>query len=469
MDEKKVKAPKQARKISFGEAVALLLVVIVVILLNARVFGIGTGLSVLSVAMIIAAYGMFVLHIEWDDMMKDILAVFSNGMGAVMILLMVGFIGSSWTVSGTTPMLIYYGLKMVTPGLYLIVAFVLCAVMGMATGSAWAIMGSVGLALAGVAQGLGIPMPLAAAAIAGGSYVGDKWSPFSDVPNLSAACTRGTSFDVFKALIPTEAPAFVITVLLYGILGMKYAGSSYDPGVVDEILTALDQVYNFNILLLIPPIFVIVLCVMKKPIIPVLVASSLMSVVFGVVFQGEAPAKAFNVLYSGVVANTGNEAIDKLLSGGGLTNMMSLILTIFCAFIFAGILERVGLLKVLLSNLSALSKKSGNIILLSMVTGVAGVYLTSSVYVSDIINCRIWKDVYEDAGMDSLMLARTMNGGMSNWGLIVPWSGGVAVMISTFGVNWSEYAPYLFNTWLGMAFILLWGYLGRFMIKKEEA
>lgn len=469
MDEKKVRAPKQERKISFGESVAILLVVIVVILLNARVFGIGTGLSVLSVAMICAAYGMFILHIEWDDMMKDILIVFNNGMGAVMILLMVGFIGSSWTVSGTTPMLIYYGLKMVTPGLYLVVAFILCAVMGMATGSAWAIMGSVGLALAGVAQGLGIPMPLAAAAIAGGSYVGDKWSPFSDVPNLSAACTRGTSFDVFKALIPTEAPAFVITVILYGILGMKYAGSSYDPAVVDEILAALEQVYDFNILLLIPPVFVIALCVLKFPIIPVLTASSLMAVVFGVVFQGEEPAKAFNVLYNGVTANTGNEAIDALLSGGGLTNMMSLILTIFCAFIFAGILERIGLLKVLLNNLSALSKKSGNIILLSMITGVAGVYLTSSVYVSDIINCRIWKDVYEDAGMDSLMLARTMNGGMSNWGLIVPWSGGVAVMISTYGVTWSEYAPYLFNTWLGMAFILLWGYLGKFMIKKEAA
>lgn len=462
------KQPKSERKLTFTEALILLIVVIAVIFLNAMKFKIGTGLSVLSVAMILAAYGMLVLHISWDSIMEEMLKVFQNGMGAVMILLMVGFIGGSWTASGTTPMLIYYGLDLISPSVYLIVAFLLCAVLGMATGSAWAIISSVGLALMGVAQGLGVPVAPAAAAIAGGAYVGDMWSPFSDVPNLASACTRGTSFDVFKAMIPTQVPALVLSIALYGILGFKYAGGAFDNSAVVEIQTALSQVYHWNILLLLPLVVVIGGVALKFPIIPTLVVSSLTAVVEGVAFQGMAAPAAFNVLYNGVVAETGNEAIDKLLSGGGLTSMMSLILIIFCAFAFAGVIERIGLLKILLGGLASKSKSRGVTILLSMISGIASVYLTASVYVAEILNCRIWNDVYKKQGMSTLMNARVQNGGMSNWGMIVPWSGGVALVSSCFGLTWSQYAPYLFMTWGSMLFILLWGFLGKFTIPLEE-
>lgn len=461
------KKKRDERKISFTEALILLIVVIVIIILNAMKFKIGTGLSVLSVAMIVAAYGMLVLHIPWDGMMNEMLKVFQNGMGAVMILLMVGFISGSWTASGTTPMLIYYGLKLISPPVYLIVAFLLCAVLGMATGSAWAIISSVGLALMGVAQGLGIPTAPAAAAIAGGAYVGDRWSPFSDVPNLASACTRGTSFDVFKAMIPSEIPAIALSVILYGILGVRYASGAFDNSAVIEIQTALSQVYHWNILLLLPLVIVIGGVAMKFPIIPTLAVSSLAAILEAIVFQGMGGAAAYNVLYSGATANTGNAAIDSLLSGGGLTSMMGLILIIFCAFAFAGIIERVGLLKTLLNDLAARSRSRGMTILLSMISGIASVYLTASVYVAEILNCRIWNGVYEKQGMSTLMNARTQNGGMSNWGMIVPWSGGVAVMANCFGLTWSQYAPYLFCTWASMFFILLWGFLGKFVIPLE--
>lgn len=464
----KEKSKKAERKLSFVEGIVLLFVVIGVIFLNAMKFKIGTGLSVLSVAMILGAYGMLALRISWDDMMAEILKVFQNGMGAVMILLMVGFIGGSWTASGTTPMLIYYGLELISPSVYLIVAFLLCAVLGMATGSAWAIISSVGLALMGVAQGLGVPVAPAAAAIAGGAYVGDMWSPFSDVPNLAAACTRGTSFDVFKALNPVQIPALLVTVVLYGILGIKYAGGAFDNAAVVEIQTALSDVYNWNILLLLPLVIVIGGVALKFPIIPTLIVSSLVAVVEGVVFQGMAGPAAFNVLYSGVVANTGNAAIDDLLSGGGLSSMMSLILTIFCAFSFAGIVERVGLLKVVVGGLAEKTNSRGMTILLSMVSGIASVYLTASVYVAEILNCRIWNEAYKKQGMSTLMNARVQNAGMSNWGMIVPWSGGVAVMANCFGLTWTQYAPFLFMTWACMFFTVLWGFTGKFMIELEE-
>lgn len=461
---------KKERKISLPEAVVLLVVSIVLIYMNARKWGIGTGLSILGVGMFLAAYSMIVLRIPWDDINDEILKVFQTGMGATLILLMVGFIGSSWTVSGTNPMLIYYGLKLISPALYYVIAFILPMILGMATGSAWAIISSVGVALFGVGVGLGVNPAIAAAAISSGAYVGDKWSPFSDVPNLAGASTGHTSFEVFQAQIPVEIPSLVLAVAAYLVLGLRFAGQSADLSVVDEILECLDGVYHFNILLLIPPIIVIGGAFLKKPIIPCLAFSSLVAVLEGCIFQGEPLNKSFNVLYSGVTANTGNDLIDALLSGGGLSNMMSLILIIFCAFIFAGIIERMGLLSVVLKDLANVAKSHGMIILYSMLTSVLAVFLTASVYVSTILNARIWGNVYKKSGMSTLMLARVTDEGMSNWGMIVPWSSGVAVVCGAFGVTLGQYLPFLFSTWFGMIFTLIWGFTNRYEIKvtKEE-
>ncbi len=460
----KEKKEKVERKLGFVEALILLLILIAIIFCNAIVLKIGTGLSILSVAMVLGAYGMLALHIPWDRIQASILKVISNGMGAILILLMVGFIGSSWTASGTTPMLIYYGLDMISPGMYMIVAFLLCMIMGMATGSAWAIMTSVGLALMGVAQGLGIPTAPAAAAIAMGSYIGDMWSPFSDVPNLTAACTRGTSFDVFKAMMPTMVPSVLVTIAVYGILGIRYASGSFDNSAILEIQNALTDVYSWNVLLLLPMIIVIGGVAIKKPVIPTLIVSSLVAVAEGVIFQGMDPVKAFNVLYSGVTANTGIEAIDALLSGGGLSNMMSMILIIFCAFIFAGVIDSIGLLKVLLSDLANRDMKPSTLIYTTIVTSIGCVYLTGSVYVSQILNFSIWNDAYKRKGMSTMMNGVVVTGCCDNWGMIVPWSAGTAVMLTTFGVTWTQYAPYLITTWAVILFNILFAALGKFTV-----
>ena len=457
------------RKLSMPEGIILLIFSIVLIFLNARKWGIGTGLSILGVAMVLITYSMVVLRIPWDDILKEILNTFQIGMGATLILMMVGFIGSSWTVSGTNPMLIFYGLKLITPKIYLVIAFLLPLICGMATGSAWAIISSVGVALFGVGVGIGANPAAAAAAIASGAYVGDKWSPFSDVPNLAGATTGFSSMQIFKNQIPVEIPSIALTVILYLIIGMSSSKTGFDTTQVDEIMNALDGAYSFNILLLLPPIIIIVLSALKKPTIPVLALSALVAVGEGIVFQKVAPAAAFNVLYNGVTANTGNALLDKLLSGGGLTNMMGLILIIFCAFIFAGVVERMGLLRVVLKDLSKIAKSKGLIVLYSMITSILSVFLTASVYVSTILNTRIWGNVYVENGMSKTMVARTTDEGMSNWGMIVPWSSGVAVVVGAFGVALSDYLPYLFSTWFGMLFTLLFAFMGKYIDPPTES
>lgn len=460
---------KRKRSLTRAEAIFLLLVIIVVIFTNSIYLKLGTGMSVLSVAIILAIYSMIFLDISWDDIMNDILNVFQTGMGAILILLMVGLIGSSWTVSGTVPMLINYGLELISPKAFLVISYLLCGVLGIATGSAWAIIGSVGLALMGVGQGLGVPAAQAGAAIAIGAYIGDMWSPFSDVPNLTAASTTGNSFDIFKVLIPNVLPSIIISVIFFTFLGFTGAASTnFDNRGILEIQNALSQVYNWNILLIIPPIIVIAGAIMKYPTIPVLTLSALVAVLEAVFIQKVPFSEAFNSLYVGTSSELGNPAIDKLLTGGGLTNMMDLILIIFCAFIFAGILESSGLINVLLGDLSKRVKHQHTIIIASLLTSILTVYLTASVYVAVIINARVWNKIYLDNNMSTLNNARVLAGGMSNWGLMVPWSGGAAVMMSTFGLSWYQYAPYMITTYVSMLLIIIFGVTKKFIIPPLE-
>ena len=457
------KQKKTARKLSFSEAIGLLLVFVAFLMWGALVAKLPTGISVLSCGIIAATYGMFILHIQWDDMLKDIMKVFSVGMGAVLILLMVGLISGSWLSSGTTPLIIYYGLQLINPTIYLVVAFTITAVAGMATGSAWAIIGSFGIALMGVATGLGIPVPVAAAAICAGSYVGDKWSPLSDVTNLSSAVTQGNSFDLFGTMIPTAAPGIVASLVIYGIMGIFYGGGTLDSSLLDPILKGLGGAYKFTPLLLIPPLIVIVLASMQKPILPVLILGSLSASFFAVTVQGMPIGNALKVLYSGYVANTGQADIDKLLTGGGLTNMMGLILIIFCAFIFAGIIEAMGMLDIILERLTKITNSKGNLVLVSAATVILGVYLSSSVYVSLIVNGRMWTPAYKKAGMHPQVLARTLSEAGSYTGAIVPWSGGALVMLNTFNVQWYEYVPYLFNHWVSLVCVIIFAYMGKYL------
>lgn len=466
MGEKKEKV---SRKLGFLEAMVLLIILVSFLIWCALFAKVPTGMAILTCGIIAATYAMLVLNTKWDDMLEDIMKVFKVGMGAVLILLMVGLISGSWLSSGTTPLLIYYGLNLINPAMYLVAAFVITGIASMATGSGWAIIGSFGIALMGVAVGLGIPIPIAAAAICAGSYLGDKWSPLSDVTNLSSSVTGGTSFDLFATMIPTALPGVIGAIIIYGIMGVKYAGGAVDSSLIDPILLGLTGAYKFTPLLLIPPILVIVLASMKKPILPVLILGVFSGSFFAVVTQGMSVSKSLKVLYSGYVASTGDKAIDKLLTGGGLSSMMALILIIFCAFIFAGIIEQMGMLDVILLKLSSLTNNRGNLVLVSVVTTILGVYLSSSVYVTTIVNGRMWNPAYKKAGLHPQILARTLAEAGSQTGAIVPWSGGALVMLNAFGVQWYEYTPYLFNFWISVACVILFGYIGKFMKKYNQA
>jgi NhaC family Na+:H+ antiporter len=465
METKKVKVPRQ---LTFIEAMFFLIFFVVFLIWGATKAKLPTGMSVLLCAVISGSYGMAVLHISWDDFFDSIKSVFMRGIGAILILLFVGIIIGSWLVAGTTPMLIYYGLKIISPSAFLLIAFLLCSIVSMATGSGWSIMGSFGIALMGVAIGLGINPALAGAAIASGSYVGDKWSPFSDVPNLNSALTKGTAFDIFKAEIPTTVPGIIVAAVLYFILGLKYSGGDMDFSMITPILNGLESSYNFNFFLIIPALFVIVAGIMKWPVLPSLFGSGILGGICGMVFQKQSFSSVCKIMYGGFTSETGLETLDKLLSGGGLSSMLSLILIIMCAFMFAGIIDKMGLLNVLLTKTSKNAARRGNLILLSSITTILGTYLSSSVYVTCIMNSRVWGKAYDEAGLDRIHLATVLTEAGSPSGLIVPWSGGALLMMTLFDLEWWQYTPYLFYFWVSLALLIVFGYMEKFLVLKKE-
>lgn len=456
------------RTIKFGEAMGLLFAFVAILMWGALKAKIPTGMSILLCATVASLYGMFGLKYAWDEILKGILKVFSVGMPAVLILLMVGLITASWLASGTTPILIYWGLKILKPSIFLAAAFIITSIASVATGSAWAIIGTFGVALMGIAEGLGVPIGVAAGAICAGSYLGDKWSPLSDSANLAAAVAGQDVFHLFKSMFSTTGIGAAAAIVIYMVMGMGYAGGgNVDASAILPIIEGLEGAYNFNLLLILPPLLVIAFAAKKKPILPVLVLGVATGGILAVVFQKIPFSKMLSILYSGYTSSTGVEGIDKLLSGGGLSSMMGLILIIFCAFIFAGSVEVIGVLDAILEKLTKLTQSSGSLVLTSLVTSVLAVYLSSSVYVSLILNGRMYVPAYEKSGLHKVNLSRTIVEAASYSGAYVPWSGGALLMLGTLGVTWNQFAPYLFNHWISMALVVVFAFSGKFMEKAD--
>ncbi|WP_337960910.1 Na+/H+ antiporter NhaC [Caloramator sp. mosi_1] len=293
-------------------------------------------------AAVVAALMAFKIGYKWQDIEKGIIDTISMSMQAIIILMIIGTVIGSWILSGTVPAMIYYGLKILSPGIFLVATCIICCIVSLATGSSWTTAGTVGIALLGVGQGLGIPLPIVAGAIISGAYFGDKMSPLSDTTNLAPAMAGSTLFDHVRHMIYTTGPSLLIALVLYGIIGVKYAGKSLDYEKINQILDTLSSNFSISLWLLIPPIVVIIMVVKKVPAIPGLLMGTILGAVFAAIFQHQSIGTIVNVLNDGYVSETGFEVVDNLLSRGGLQSMMYTVSLILCAMTFGGIMEKAG-------------------------------------------------------------------------------------------------------------------------------
>ncbi|MEG1684008.1 MAG: Na+/H+ antiporter NhaC family protein, partial [Oscillospiraceae bacterium] len=350
----------------------------------------------------------------------------------------------------------------------LFAAFLLCAVASLVTGSSWAIVTSLGLALGGIATGLGIPMPMAAGAIVSGCFLGDKWSPLSDTPNLAAATSGQNIIKLFISMVPTSGGGAILGGIGFLILGFLLPTSgTADISAVQSLMDGLSSNFQFNIFLLLPVVFVFIMAAKKFAILPVLSIGVAIGMVEAMIFQGKTFPELTGIVWTGYVSKSGDAVIDALLSRGGAMSLAGLVMLLFAAFTFAGLIEKIGVLDAVMDQLLKHIHSTGSLVTCTLVTSIAAVFLSSSVYVSLILNSRMYDKAFRRKGLDPVVLARTTLEGSAIFGGMVPWSGGGLLVISSLGVAPWSYLPYVFACWGAVLLTILFAYTGHFMPKAE--
>jgi NhaC family Na+:H+ antiporter len=391
-----------------------------------------------------------------------------SGFQAVMILITVGALIGSWIASGTVQTLIYYGLCIIHPSFFLVTALIFCSIISLATGTSYGTVGTGGLAMMGVGMGLGIPPALTAGAVISGSLFGDKMSPFSDTTNLASAMAGSNLFDHIKHMLFTTGPAYIITIIVYTILGFKYGSFHYDASSINEILIALKTQFHIHIVLLLPIIVVIFLLIKKVPSIPTILSGTLLGVIFSLIFQNLSLTHSLSILWKGYEIESGVVFIDKLLNRGGITSMTGIAIIMILAMGLGGMLEKAGILQAFLNLFIKKITSKGRLILSTVIVSYISNMIGSTQAFSHVMTGRILKPVYDNMGLDARNLSRTMEDAGTLGGVLIPWHTNAVFMVGVLGVPTLAYFPYAIFSWITPIIAIIYGYTGFFIMKKQS-
>ena len=448
---------------------AIIPIIVLVASLFIGITKLGSDPHIPIIIAIIVASGVaiFSLGYKWDEIEKGAIETIQMSMQAILILMIIGTVIGAWILSGTVPTMIYYGLKVLSPGIFLVATSIICAIVSLATGSSWTTAGTVGVALIGVGQGLGIPVEIVAGAIVSGAYFGDKMSPLSDTTNLAPAMAGTTLFEHIKHMFYTTVPSFIIALVLYGIIGAKYAGSALDTANIDVILNGLSSNFNITPLLFLPPIIVIILVVLKVPALPGLIAGTAIGGVFAAIFQGSSLGDIVNAAHYGFEIESGVSMVDELLNRGGLDSMMWTVSLILLAMVFGGIMEKTGMLQAIGNSILKYANNTGSLITATILTSIAVNILAADQYLSIVIPGRMYKDVYDGRGLHPKVLSRTLEDAGTLTSALIPWNTCGAFMHSALLVSPLAFAPYAFLNLINPIIAIIYGFTG-FSITKVD-
>ena len=415
-----------------------------------------------------ALVGLSLGH-SWKSIEKGILDGILIGMKAILILCVIGVMIGTWIAAGVVPFMIYYGLQILSPGIFLVAACLICAVVSLATGSSWTTASTVGIALMGVATGLNIPAPMAAGAVISGAYFGDKMSPLSDSTNLAPAVAGSELFEHIRHMLYTTLPALFIALILYGLLGMRGFEGSIQTSQVTEITKALKTQFDLSFLLILPPLFVIGMVFFRWQALPALLLAGLLGGVLAMGIQGESIGSVFSIAHYGYVSKTGNEAVDALLSHGGLNSMMNTISLVLCALSFGGIMERTGLLKTLAQSILSLARSTGSLVAATVCTCLGMNILAPDQYLSIIVPGRMYRDAYRARGLHPKNLSRTLEDAGTLSSPLVAWNSCGAFMAGTLAVSPIDYLPYAFLNLFAPVIGIFLAYTGWTIVRLPNA
>jgi len=419
-------------------------------------------------ALVAAVMAMWRLGYTWAEIEKGIISTITDTMQAIIILAIIGMIIGTWILGGIVPTLIYYGLQILTPALFLVAACLLCAIVSLATGSSWTTAGTVGIALMGVAAGLGVNPGAAAGAIISGAYFGDKMSPLSDTTNLAPAMAGANLFDHVRHMVYTTGVSLIIALIGFGILGAGYAGKELDVSNINAILKLMSDKFTINPLLLIVPVIVIIMVVKKMPAIPGLFIGTLLGGLAAMLFQGASFAGVMDAMQNGVVSETGNEIIDALLTRGGYQSMMGTISLILAALTFGGILEKTGMLESIGKVVLKYARSTGALVTATILTSIITNVMAGDQYLAIVLPGKMYKEEFRKRGLAPRNLSRCLEDAGTLTSPLVPWNTCGAAMSSYLGIATIQYLPFCFLNLINPIVSIIFGFTGITMMKLED-
>ncbi len=419
-------------------------------------------------AIVAALVGLFILKRPWAEIEEGIVDTIKMSMGAIIILMIIGMVIGTWILSGIVPVMIYYGLKILSPTFFLVTALFMCSIVSLATGSSWTTAGTVGIALMGIGITLGIPKEMIGGAIISGAYFGDKMSPLSDTTNLAPAMAGANLFEHIKHMFYTTAPAYVISIIFFLVLGFRYAGSNLDVSLINEINATLEASFNLNPILLIVPVIVIGIVVMKVPAIPGLFLGAILGGIAAMAVQGADLGSVVDALHYGYAADTGVETVDKLLSRGGLDSMMWTISLILCAMTYGGVMEKTGMLHALANQILKLAKGTGLLVVATVFTAFGMNVIAGDQYLSIVLPGRMYKDAFDKEGLHPKNLSRALEDSGTMTSALIPWNTCGAFMISTLQLAPWTYIPYCILNYTTPFISIIYAFTGITMEKAKK-
>lgn len=468
-----------AKRPSIWEALFPIIFLIVLLVININVFGtdglFGSNQLVLVISSGVAGLmAVFRLGVKWDVIQDGMIKSISSAMSSILILLLIGSLAGTWMLSGIVPAMIYYGLQVLNPTIFLLAACVVCGIVSVATGSSWTTVATVGVALLGIGKALGFGEGIIGGAIISGAYFGDKMSPLSDTTNLAPAMAGTDLFTHIRHMVKTTVPSISITLLIFGVIGVMGQPEG-TVGQVQAISNVISETFVVNGWLFIVPTLVLFLIFKKVPAIPTLLAGALLGGVFAIIFQGEiimelskgmeggALLRSFRVvmqaLFGDTAIFTSNEIVNELLVTGGMAGMLFTVWLILCAMVFGGIMEVSGMLKVIAEAVISKVNSVGSLIAATAGTGVFFNLTTSDQYLAILVPGRMYADIYKKKGLKGENLSRTLEDSATVTSVLIPWNTCGATQASVLGVATLTYAPYCFFNIISPFMTILFGYM----------
>jgi NhaC family Na+:H+ antiporter len=475
-----------AEKTSPSLLEALFPIALLVSLLGASVavYGEDSSYGPNQIALLLAALVAGLLGLRhghgWPALEAAVVRAISVTMPACLILLAVGALIGAWILSGTVPYLILLAAELLSPSWYYAACCLICALISLSIGSSWTTAGTVGIALMGAAEALGLSPMITAGAIISGAYFGDKMSPLSETTNLAAAVAEADLFAHIRNMLWTALPALAIALLLFSWLSAAPEGASAD--VFAQLATALESEYDLGPLSLLPLLLLLALSVLRFPPVPVIAAGTLLALALALLTQypaalSQAPAGleglpaalagCWTVLYAGFESQSSVESVASLLTRGGMGSMLNTVWLILCAMVFAGVMEATGALARLVSAILSLVRGVASLQVSTLVTALVTNILAADQYMGVSIPGRLFQGAYARRRVHRLNLSRNLEDGGTLTSVLVPWNTCGAYMAATLGVGTLAYLPFCFFNMASFSVAVLWAFLGIGLVAPE--